>query len=81
VKTVIAMNHNHAFEMAVSAADVAAGLEKVYDIQGTAPHPHTLTITAADFADIAADGSKDIASSEDQGQALHSHMVTVTCTA
>lgn len=76
VTTDIGSNHGHEFAMAVSPADVAAGVEKVYDIQGTSPHPHTVTITAALFEMIASEGMAIIPSSTDNS---HSHMVTVTC--
>ena len=41
---------NHGHPMTVSAADVIAGVEKAYDVQGPANHSHTVTLTAEDFA-------------------------------
>lgn len=76
IMTMIGTNHGHAFEMEVSPADVSAGVEKTYDIQGASPHPHTLTLTVAHFATIAADGSVTVDSSNDNG---HVHAVTVNC--
>lgn len=41
---------NHGHRLLVSDADVAAGVDKTYSIQGNALHDHQITITAADFA-------------------------------
>ncbi len=76
VASEIGTNHGHGFAMEVSAGDVAAAMEKTYDIQGTAMHPHMLTVTAQDFATLASDGMVVVASSTDNG---HSHDVTLTC--
>src|SRR5690242_13655428 len=48
--SVIADNHGHV--LVVTKDDVAAGADKAYDIQGTSDHPHTVTITAAMFAQL-----------------------------
>lgn len=71
---VIARNHGHS--LVVSSEDVAAGVEKTYGIKGASSHDHQVTVTASDFAALAAGGSITIASSTDVG---HSHAVTVTC--
>jgi hypothetical protein len=70
----IANNHGHA--ITVSAADANAGVDKTYQIQGTSLHPHTVMITAAQFATLKSAGSLTVTSSTD---AMHSHTVTVTC--
>ncbi len=70
----IAANHGHS--MSVSAADVAAGKDKTYDIQGSAAHDHTVALTAAHFATLAENKSVSVTSSTTNG---HSHSVTVTC--
>jgi hypothetical protein len=70
----IGSNHGHA--IAVSAADVNAGIEKMYPIQGSSQHPHTVTLTAADFATLRETGTLMVMSSMD---ANHRHAVTVTC--
>lgn len=72
----IGNNHNpgpHA--VTVTLAEVEAGVEIQYDIQGQSGHPHTLVITAGDFATLQATGSVIVESSFDG----HSHTVTVTC--
>jgi hypothetical protein len=70
---VIGTNHGHA--LVVSKADVAAGVAKTYNIQGTSLHPHSVMITAAQFAMLAANTSITTMSSDDG----HAHSVTVSC--
>jgi hypothetical protein len=70
----IATNHGHS--VTVTKADAAAGAAKTYDIQGGADHSHTLEISAAQFAMLAAGDPVTIMSSTD---AAHAHMVTVSC--
>ena len=72
---VISANHGHT--LVVSAADVAAGRPKTYSIAGAARHDHTVTLTAADFASLAAGRVVAVTSSDGAG---HTHTVTVTCT-
>jgi len=69
----IGANHGHA--LVVSAAEVAAGVEVVYDITGGAQHPHTVTLSAMDFTTLAMTGTVMVVSSD----AGHTHPVTVTC--
>ncbi len=75
LSTAIAVNHGHT--MTVSPADVAAGVEQTYLIQGTSLHPHTVVITAANFATLKMTGTVTVMSSLDDA---HRHNVTVTCT-
>jgi hypothetical protein len=70
----ISGNHGHVLE--VSAADIAAGADKSYDIQGSSVHTHQVTLTAAHFEKLA-QGQSVVVTSTD-GSA-HSHAVTVTC--
>ncbi|MEZ4336979.1 MAG: hypothetical protein R3B82_10155 [Sandaracinaceae bacterium] len=65
----------------VPLADVEAAVDVTYDITGDSPHPHTVLVTAAHFAMIAAGMSVTITSSEDMGVDLHSHDVTLFCSA
>ncbi|MFK7989611.1 MAG: hypothetical protein AB8I08_26575 [Sandaracinaceae bacterium] len=65
--------------LVIELADVQAGVERTYQIQGESPHPHTLVVTAADFAVLAGGGSVTINSSEDMGFDLHDHPVTISC--
>jgi hypothetical protein len=76
MSAVISSNHGHA--LVVSAADVAAGLEKTYNIKGTSTHPHSVKITAAMFATLKSTKMLKVTSSTDSS---HSHSVTVTCAA
>jgi len=65
----------------VPVAHVMMGVEQTYDIQGESPHPHTVVVTPADFARIAAGEMVVITSSEDMGLDLHDHDVTLFCSA
>jgi hypothetical protein len=67
---------NHGHTLTVSAADVAAGVEKTFQIQGSSGHPHTVTITAEQFAMLQQSQSITVTSSSDAG---HTHKVTVAC--
>lgn len=73
----IADNHVHALhELVVTAAEIAAGTEKVYDIMGLASHNHQVTITAADFTTLQAGGTIMVTSTV---TFCHSHVCTVSC--
>ena len=74
--TNIGTNHGH--ELTVSAADVAAGVEKNYNIQGSSAHPHTVTVTAAMFA-MLQNNTAVTATSTTNGTPAHPHTVTITC--
>ncbi len=65
----------------VPLSDVTAGVDVTYDITGDSAHPHTVVVTAAHFAMIAAGMRVTITSSEDMGVDLHSHDVTLFCSA
>jgi hypothetical protein len=43
----ISMNHGHA--LSIPAADVTAGVDKIYNARGTSAHDHFVQVTAADF--------------------------------
>jgi hypothetical protein len=70
------INGNHGHGLTVSQADVDAGVERTYDIEGTAGHTHSVTITAPQFATVAAGGNLTVVSTT--GSA-HTHMITVSC--
>lgn len=62
-------------ELIVPAADLAAKVEKTYDIQGTTAHTHAVTITAEDFQKLAKkEGVSLRATRAEDG---HSHVVVV----
>ena len=70
----IAANHGHV--LTVTAADAAAGVDKTYDIMGTATHTHSVTITAAMFATL--ETGVVIASTSTVTNS-HQHDITVIC--
>ena len=70
----IQLNHGHV--LTVSPDDVAAAVDKSYDIQGTALHTHTVTVTAADFAELEKGNTLTLTTSVG---ATHTHTVTVQC--
>jgi hypothetical protein len=67
---------NHGHTMSVSMADISAAADKTYDITGAGGHLHTVTITAAQFATLAANGSVQVTSTSG---GAHTHAVTVAC--
>lgn len=69
---VIGANHGHAGAV-ITAAELTAPRAITLDIRGTADHPHTVTLTQADVAAIAASTRVTKESSSDAG---HSHGVT-----
>ncbi len=73
--TVVAIAANHGHVLVVSKADVAAGTQKMYSIQGGSQHDHTVTVTAAQFAMLAANTSVSTVSSATG----HTHSITVSC--
>jgi hypothetical protein len=64
---------NHGHTAVINAAQLSAGNSVTLDIRGSADHPHTLTLTAAEVQSIAAGTRVGKASSEDQ---VHTHTVT-----
>jgi hypothetical protein len=68
---VIGSNHGHAGT--ITAAQLTAGGVLSLNIQGTASHPHTVDLTAADISSVAASQRVSKESSSDDG---HSHSVT-----
>jgi hypothetical protein len=69
---VIGSNHGHD-NAVITAAQLTAPTQISLDIRGQATHPHTLTLTAAEVASIAANQRISKESSSDNG---HSHSVT-----
>ncbi len=76
VSTGATIGGNHGHVITVTAAEANAGVEKMYNIQGTSLHPHTVTSTAANFTALRTAGTITVTSSMDGG---HTHSVTVTC--
>jgi hypothetical protein len=52
VTALISQNHGHS--LTIPLADIEAGVEMTYDATGSATHCHQVTLTAADFAALAA---------------------------
>jgi hypothetical protein len=63
-------------EIVITAADLAAQVEKTYDIQGLAGHAHAVTLSAADFQKLAKGGPVTLHSSRDPDDA-HLHTCTI----
>jgi hypothetical protein len=63
-------------ELVVSAPDLAAGAEKVFDIQGIAPHAHALTLAAGDFEKLKAGAQIKVRSTAGDSDD-HTHLVFV----
>lgn len=72
--TTIGSNHGHT--LVVPIADVNAGEEQTYDIEGSSGHVHLVTLTAAHFAQLAEGTPVTVTSTSGGG---HSHSVTVRC--
>jgi hypothetical protein len=73
----VTITANHGHVLIVSKADVMAGVDKTYDIMGTALHTHSVTITAAMFATLAANTAGGVMTTS--SVTLHSHPITVVC--
>jgi hypothetical protein len=74
-QTTIGTNHGHV--MMVSKDDVNAGVDRPYDIRGTASHTHTVMVTAQMFTTLQSNTSVTATTVPDATG--HSHMVTVMC--
>lgn len=66
----------HGHEMTVPVAHVTEGTERTYDIRGAGTHPHTVVVTAAQFAMLAAGETVMVTSTRDAG---HTHTITLVC--
>ncbi len=71
----IASNHGHV--LTVPPSDLASPADHDFDIQGSADHTHTVTITAAQFGLLAGGGTLTVTSSVGGG---HTHACMVHCT-
>jgi len=70
------ISSNHGHTLVVSKADIDAGADKAYSIQGTSGHDHEIIITAANFADLK---NKQSLVVESTTGASHRHDVTISC--
>ena len=71
-----AIGSNHGHNLSVAAADIMAGVDKTYDIQGGSAHSHSVALSAEDFAGMTSGTVLVVESSTDAG---HSHEITITC--
>ena len=67
---------NHGHSLTVSKADVEAGVETDYNIQGTSTHGHSVTVTTSHFDSLKNNQSVTVSSSAGGG---HTHSITVSC--
>ncbi len=72
--TSVTIGANHGHVLMVTQAEVQAGVDKTYDIMGTALHTHSVTVTAAMFAKLAMNMSVMTVSTVG---ASHTHDITV----
>ena len=73
-----AIGSNHGHSVTVIEAEVIAATDKTYTLTGL-PHTHQFTLTAADFADLAAGKSVAKSATQSSTDASHNHTVTVRC--
>jgi len=74
--TTVTIGGNHGHVLVVSKAEVAAGVNQTYDIMGTAAHAHSVTVTAAMFAQLQG-GTTQMTVSTTGAQ--HTHPITIVC--
>ncbi|MGM5470126.1 hypothetical protein ACS386_07600 [Flavobacteriaceae bacterium LMO-SS05] len=74
--TNIAISGNHGHALTVSVADINAGVDKTYSIEGSADHDHAVTVTAAQFNTLKSNMQVGINSTIVQS---HSHTLTISC--
>ena len=67
---------NHGHTMLIPQADVMAGVQKVYNIQGGGNHNHMVTLTASDFNQLALGNEVQKQSSF---LMAHDHVVLIAC--
>jgi hypothetical protein len=82
--TTIMDNHAHApHVLVVTPADIAGGVDVPYQIQGAANHMHTVTVTAAQFAELAAGGANgtvmDTSTVATVAGNDHTHVCVIVC--
>jgi len=74
--TIVNIAGNHGHSLTVSVADINAGVDKTYNIAGSADHPHEVTVTAANFNSLKSNSQISIVSTTGNS---HNHNVTVSC--
>ena len=74
--TAVSIGGNHGHSLTVSTNDVQAGATKIYSIQGTSGHNHSVNLTAANFTALKSNTSISVTSTNGDG---HTHSVQVSC--
>lgn len=74
--TMTSPEHRHV--LGIPPGDVAAGADKTYDIKGMSQHTHSVTITAAQFQQLAAGETIQVDSTR-AGAPDHLHTCTIIC--
>ncbi|NJW51539.1 hypothetical protein [Salinimicrobium oceani] len=72
----VASSAGHSHSLTISKEDVAAGVEKTYDLSLVSGHVHQVTISAAQFSTLKANNSVSATSTSDSG---HTHSISVSC--
>lgn len=75
-RVVARLGKNHGHVITVALADVLAGVEKTYELGGTASHPHALTLSADQMIALRTAEVLRTRTTENSG---HSHRVWVRC--
>jgi hypothetical protein len=76
--TTASIGDNHGHTLSVPRADVMAGTQKVYGIEGTADHTHNVTVTPAMFAMLQSN-TTIMVNSATGGTDGHTHNITIMC--
>ena len=74
--TAASITGNHGHSLMVPKEDFSAGMDKTYDIHGTATHTHSITLTVDQLATIFAGGQATVTSTLTND---HTHQVKVVC--
>ena len=74
--TTSSIGSNHGHTLTVSKTDVENGVEKTYNILGSASHSHEVTLSAANFSSLKDASSIQVSSTSGDG---HTHSVSVSC--
>ncbi len=74
--TAVSIGSNHGHSLTVSKADVQSGAAKLYSIQGTSGHDHSVSLTTANFISLKNNSTISVTSTNAGG---HTHSVQVSC--
>lgn len=76
--TTASIGDNHGHTLSVPRADVMAGTQKVYSIEGTADHAHNVTVTPTMFTMLQSN-TAIMVNSATGGIDGHNHNITIMC--